>query len=261
MWAAIFPFNFTQESGLALLAMLGLIGLFLKLGQKDYLLPAWVVIPFFVNPRSSARVAILPLAMLAATSLLEVILPAILSTPNAESKARRMAGNLFLAYVLVYLLAGGFSLDQRMIANHLGEGDRQAMEWARQNTPASSKFIILSGESALMRDPVQEWFPALAERRSQTTLQGWEWLDGKKFNNALAGYQGLINCYQQDDACLSTQTGKLGISFDHVYINKLVSPSSGAISSQGLIASLENAPEYHKIYENDAVVIFYKNEY
>jgi hypothetical protein len=107
-----------------------------------------------------------------------------------------------------------------------------------------------------MRDPVQEWFPALAERRSQTTLQGWEWLDESKFNRAMAGYQGLINCYQQDETCLSTQTGKLGISFDHIYISKLARLKIDEYSTQGLVAALDKTPKYHKIFENDSVVIY-----
>jgi len=143
-----------------------------------------------------------------------------------------------------------------MAANRLGEDDRQAMAWVQQNTPAASSFIILSGETQLMRDPVQEWFPALAERRSQTTLQGWEWLSGEKFNHAIAGNQGLINCLQQDLACLTTQAQKLGMSYDQLYIKKGSTSTPGYYSGQALIAELAGTPGYQKIFENKEVVIF-----
>jgi len=253
LWAAIFPFNFTQENGLALLAVLGLIGFFVKLTHKEYLLPVWVVLPFFINPRSSSRAAILPLVILASATLLDVILPAMRSA--APSKSRNLAANLFPAYVVIYLLVGGYALDIRMAANHLSENDRQAMEWIKQNTPPTSQFIILSGETQLMRDPVQEWFPALTERRSQTTLQGWEWLAGDKFIHAIEGEQGLITCLQQDMACLKAETQKLGMAFDHVYIKKGAAVS-GYYEGRILVETLENSGEYKKIFENSDIIVF-----
>jgi hypothetical protein len=248
LWLSIFPFNFTQETGLALLAALGLIGLFFKLGKKEYLLPAWVVIPFFINPRSSARAAIIPLAMLAAISLLEVILPALQGPPDPQKPSRGLAGKLFAGYILVYLLLNGYGLDLRMTDNRLSEADQQAMAWIRQNTPADSQFIVLTSENQMMRDPIQEWFPALTERNSQTTLQGREWLWGEKFIQAIGTYPGLKTCLGQDLSCLDEQTRKLGLSYDTLYLQKE--------NARGLLNSLKQTAAERIIYENEAVILF-----
>ncbi len=57
----------------------------------------------------------------------------------------------------------------------------QAMQWVSENTAPNSRFLLLTGSSGIMSDPIQEWFPALAERESQTTMQGLEWNLNKDF--------------------------------------------------------------------------------
>jgi hypothetical protein len=260
LWISIFPFNFTQETGLALLAILGLIGMFVKLGKKEYLLPVWVIIPFFINPRSSSRASIIPLAMLAAISLLDMILPAIQGSPSTQTRSGKIAGNLFVGYLLIYFVINNYGLDFRMASNRLSDSDRQAMTWISQNTPADSKFIIITGESQMLRDPIQEWFPALTERTSQTTLQGREWIWGNRFISALTTYQDLKLCILQDLQCVQEQTQKLGIEYDHVYISKpSFLPCSTSFTcqySQGLINELNNSKEYELAFENNTVAIF-----
>jgi hypothetical protein len=248
LWTSIFPFNFTQETGLALLAMLGLIGLFVKLGEKEYLLPAWTIIPFFINPRSSARASIIPLAMLAAISLFDVILPAIQGSSTDKIRSRNIAGNLFLGYILIYLVINSYGLDLKMAGNRLGNSDQQAMAWVRQNTPIESKFIILTGESQMMRDPIQEWFPALSERNSQTTLQGREWIQGEEFIQSILSFQGIKNCLFEGLACLEKQSQELGLSYNFIYLKKE--------NAKGLLSEMKQAGNYKAVYENDSVIVF-----
>jgi hypothetical protein len=122
------------------------------------------------------------------------------------------------------------------------------MARAKENTPPGSKFIILTGETQMMRDPIQEWFPALTERTSQTTLQGREWLWGEKFIESLVTYQGLKNCLAQDLACPDRQAKALEISFDYLYLKKE--------QAHGLLSEMERAAEYHSIYQNEGVAVF-----
>lgn len=248
LWMSIFPFNFTQERGLALLAALGLIGLWIKLGQKEYLLPVWVSLPFLINPRSSARASIIPLAILAALCLLEVILPAIQGKTTPRTRAQNLAGNLFLGYIFAYLVLNSYNLAVRIRDNRLTPSDQQAMLWIKENTPAESKFVLLTDETQMMRDPIQEWFPALTERQSQTTLQGREWLWGEKFIESISTYQGLKNCLARDLACVNEQTQVLGLNFDYLYLEKE--------NAQNLIDELNQTAEYQAIYENERVALF-----
>jgi len=107
-----------------------------------------------------------------------------------------------------------------------------------------------------MRDPILEWFPALTGRRSQTTLQGWEWISGQKFNLALSSYQELNKCFQLDPACVIGQANKLEIPFDHLYVKKQGSSSAGFFYTRGLVSELEKSPDYKVIFENDSVIVF-----
>jgi hypothetical protein len=248
LWLSIFPFNFTQESGLTILAMLGLIGLFAKLGEKEYLLPTWVVLPFLINPRSSARASIIPLSMLAAICLIEIILPALQGNAKTSSNSRKLAGKLFLGYLLIYLVGNGWGLAQKMAENRLGKNDQQAMAWIQKNTPPESQFIVLTSETLPMRDPIQEWFPALTERNSQTTLQGREWLWGEKFIEAISTYQGVKSCLARDLTCLNQEANKLGLTFDYIYLEKE--------NGQGLLSELGRTTNYQLIYENDKIALF-----
>jgi hypothetical protein len=210
------------------------------------------MVPFLINPRSASRAAILPLAMLAAISLLEVILPAIEGNTGPKPSAQKLASKLFLGYLLIYLLANNYGLAVRMAENHLRESDRQAMAWISLKTPGESKFLILTGEANLMREPVLEWFPALSDRTSQTTLQGKEWLWGDKFIQAIVAYQGIRDCLGKGLSCLDSQTQALGISYEYVYLEKA--------EAQGILREMKAASGYKIVYENEGVVILQRAE-
>ncbi len=262
MWTSLFSFTFAQETGLTIISVLGLIGLFLKIGQNDYLLPVLLSLPFFINPRSAARFAIIPLAVLGTISLLDVIIPALNTINFRKTRLRNIANGIFLSYLLFYMLFNSFILDLKIANNRLSNSDQKAMFWVSQNTSIDSKFIILTGETQMMRDPVQEWFPALAERRSQTTLQGLEWILGGKFIDSIVNFPGLLSCIQQDISCIKSQTALLGIRFDHVYLKKVSGANCGASGlcpdSQALISDLRNSSEFKIVFENDATAIFEK---
>src|SRR5215212_9943610 len=66
-------FVFTEEPYATVIAVLGLIGIAHQLLHKKYLLPLWMAIPFFVEGRSAAGPAAIPLAMLAAIGLVDVV--------------------------------------------------------------------------------------------------------------------------------------------------------------------------------------------
>ncbi|MGB8982604.1 MAG: hypothetical protein WCC12_12060 [Anaerolineales bacterium] len=85
--------------------------------------------------------------------------------------------------ILLDLLVFSFVGARNLARFSLAESDRQTMQWVRSNTPAESRFLLITsaGQISPMTDTFQEWFPALAERRSQNTLQGTEWTLGEDF--------------------------------------------------------------------------------
>jgi hypothetical protein len=254
LWIQAFTFDFTQEPALNLIAVLGLIGLFAKISQRDFLLPLWVILPFFVNPRSAARAAILPLAMLAAISLLDVLLPtfaAIETNLKPRAPFKWKTGSLFSGYLLIYLLISGYFIAGKIAANHLSLADRQAMTWVRANLPADSQFIVLTGTTELMHEPVLEWFPTLTDRTSLTTLQGREWTWGGKFITSFPAYQALQNCLAGTQNCLEAQAQRLGLPTRLIYLSNQQSSRENTLAE-----ALKYSDSYELLYEQGQVSIF-----
>ena len=70
-------FTFTEEPYATVIAVLGLLGIGYSLIRREYLLTLWMIIPFFVEGRSAPGPASIPLAMLAAFGLVDVVLAGI----------------------------------------------------------------------------------------------------------------------------------------------------------------------------------------
>lgn len=98
-----------------------------------------------------------------------------------------------------------------------------------------------------MVDPVQEWFPALSNRHSSTTLQGLEWTLFNRFMPRLGELYDLQEC--SGAVCVEKWADRTALLFTHVLIDK---PRVG----EGLLSSFRDDPEYVMIYENPTFVIF-----
>lgn len=61
--------GFTEEPYLPLFGVLGFIGFVVCIAERNYLLPAWIVLIFVFDPRKSDTLAMVPLAMMIAMAL------------------------------------------------------------------------------------------------------------------------------------------------------------------------------------------------
>ena len=68
-----------------------------------------------------------------------------------------------------------------------------------------------------MTDPVQEWFPALADRHSVTTLQGLEWLLRGDFVTRWDQLSALQRC--EETGCVTAWAEEIGLEFDHLVVD------------------------------------------
>ncbi len=297
-WASLLTFNFTEEPLLGLIAVLGLLGLFASLVRRDYFFAAWFILPYLLEPRSAPWIVTMPLTMLAAIACADLLLPGLAAlgkpveqghceppvdswrsgNPPLTEKMSFMGGLLrqeaprndipmqgkpallFLGFVTVFSLFGSYAFALRMGADRLSLDDRAAMAWISENMPSESRFIILTGAQDPMRDPIQEWFPALAERGSQTTLQGREWTWGKRFIESLPGFGELANCIERDVKCVESQAQKLGIDFDALYIKKQLLGSCAAdktcqYNSWNLVNEIKELPGCEIVYENNTTIV------
>ncbi len=240
-----FQFSFTEEPFLPIISILGLIGLFAELARRSWLLPLWVTIPLFLEPRSAPQYMVVPLGMLAGMGLVEVVLPAFRGSGGSWLGASKW----MIGYLTLYLLLGAYIVPNGIAEKAtLGPADRAAFEWIRNNTPKDSQFVVLTKGNALA-DPWVEWFPALAQRHSLDTAFGAEWLPGSIFAQRIRDYDALQKCLSEDSACLDAWERTTGEQFDYAVIR--ITPDSAA-----LLASLRESPAYELAYQYQSFAVF-----
>jgi hypothetical protein len=218
-------FAFTEEPYATVIAVLGLIGIVHRLLRRDYLLPLWMALPFFVEGRSAPGPAAIPLAMLAAVGLVDVVLAATRSPAEKETEhVPAVEQNVFL-YLILYLIFSTYQFGYQLSRATLYPPDREAMAWVRENTPGDARFLVLTGTTSVSCDSVLEWFPALTGRQSIFTVQGREWTEGRNFNNYILSTYPVQQCLSSDDPyCLDSAVSRE--AYDYIYLSKTLRVNS-----------------------------------
>lgn len=273
-WSALLaPFLFlqTNELYLTLLAVFSLLGLFLCVRRRRFLVPAWLASVFVLETRLTATYAAIPTALLAGIGYVGVILPGLSGSRDGFSEQdidrttglsrERPAGPgsggwvaaLATGYFLCYLLVAAYLAAPR---DALPEPQRQAMQWVRTNTPATSQFVVVSGIGQAGIDYVSEWFPALTERVSVATPQGYEWFPGQVFDRRWDLHAELQDCGDQNAHCLEDWADRAHAPYTHVYLVKVLPRAGGAQGTQDLYVSLSGSADYEEIYDEEYVAIF-----
>ena len=265
-------FVFTEEPYATVIAVLGLIGIAHRLLRRDYLLPLWMAIPFFVEGRSAAGPAAIPLAMLAAIGLVDVVLAALQAwagqarvdehgeaTDNLSGHVTPVERNVFI-YVLLYLLFSTYQFGFRLSNATLYGPEREAMQWVKQNTPADARFLVLTGTDSVSCDSVMEWFPAITGRQSIYTVQGTEWTQGPNFNQYVISTYAVQKCLTDSDvACLDAATPRS--QYDYVYLSRSLRvnnclPLGEPETFPFFEASIKADSGFEMVYESEDVLIY-----
>ncbi len=265
-------FDATVEPLFALVAALGLLGMFVCVARRQYLLPSWVVAAAVLDPRAFALSASMPLALLTAISVHDVLLPLIAQrgglslvsygVRDADAPLRRgapvwLAGAAF-ALGICYLTLSAL-VNSPALLTGMKSDERDAMSWVATNTDPGSRFAIVSADG-WSADRTSEWFPALAARRSIATVQGTEWLSGASgFVQQERAFSSLQDCANLGAACLDEWSAKMNRPFDYVYITKIPprmvkqdkDPCCGALR-----AALREDLRYSVVYDSSAATIF-----
>jgi hypothetical protein len=271
-WQNLLGFNFTHEPLLPILGVLGLIGVFYCLFDKKFFLPVWLALIFFVESRSGATFAVIPMAMLVSMGTDQVLLYRFNNRSEDYSNhpgewmksggwANQMlstpASRLLLGYLLLYALTSAYLFPFSSQALHpLPEGDRKAMRWIRSNTDQSSQFIVATG-NLWWQDFASEWLPALAQRVSLLTVQGSEWLPGDEFDRRWLAYESLQNCVESSSECLQAWEDNFDTPLTYIYF-AAAPETSGDYRYSRLSDSLLGSQGYVLIYQDHGVRIFYR---
>ncbi|MCS6993161.1 MAG: glycosyltransferase family 39 protein [Anaerolineales bacterium] len=250
-------FSFTEEPYATLTAVLGLIGLARQVSRREWLLPLWLILPFVVEGRSAHLPAVIPLSMLAALAVLDVVFAALRSAPAADTVTPLERGMFF--YLFLYLLFSSLVFGAQISSARVYEGDQAAMNWVQVNTPAEARFLVLTGSLSVSYDPVPEWFPALTKRHSVYTVQGLEWVAGERFSVAVRQAAKAQECLAVSAACVwqSIQNEEV----DHIYLSRSLrtehfEPLDPPRTFPYVEAGLRQDERLKLVYESEAALIF-----
>jgi len=220
--------------------ILFVLGLGWALWRKKFFVPIWFLLPYLVEPRSAAAFAYLPACILAAWFFTDA-LPNFRgwlrkrkdqAAPDFDFTQSQRFGMGLFGLLLFWTLFSVF-YDFALINTSLVPPAPQAlMDWVRVNTPEGSRFVLVTGEP-VMTDPLQEWFPALAERRSQTTLQGFEWTLNGEFFPRLGQLLKVQDC--SSVACADEWSISTDLPYDYllVKLNQETRPLWDSLESGG----------------------------
>ena len=246
-------------------AALALLGVVACLGNRRYVLPGWLLAVALFDQRAFFTSTIPAMAMLAAVGLTEVVLPFARdamhrgeSRPDErQSMPRWLMGSVAAVVALTALVSALVSTSK---LHGLSTDERAGMAWAQANTPASSRFVILSGQ-AWPVDANSEWFPALSGRHSVATVQGTEWLPGGVFDRTRSSYLALQQCANSGGDCLARWSAKYAAAFDYVYVSTGApgaanGPLGATQCCRDLTLALKKDPRYQLVYDGAGAVIF-----
>lgn len=246
-------FDQTGEPWFPLFAALSVVGMVRVAGERQWWLPAWVLAIGMLDSRSLHILSAIPMAILAAIAVRDVLGPLVTS-----GRMRIALGAAAIAYGLV---TTPMALPD--VLRTIPVADRTAMAWAKENTPAGARFLVVT-ERGWAENSVGEWFPALAGRPSVSTVQGWEWLPDRAFWKQMVRFFAAQSCGSQDAACLDRLRATTGYVFSYVYLpsEKLRqrqdhSPEPCCIP---LRMSLERDPRYELVYSQGGAYIFRARE-
>jgi hypothetical protein len=251
------------------LGALALFGVVACLRERRYLLPGWLLAVALFDQRAFFTSTTPAIAMLAGVGLTEVVLPfaaGALRRDGADPGGRPAGGPPRWLAGAVLTVVVGMCLIASIISTKdllgLSTGEQAAMAWVRDNTPASSRFAVVSAQTWPV-DRNSEWFPALTGRQSVATVQGSEWLTGGGFEAQRSRYLDLQQCTNSDGDCIARWAAADGVEFDYLYV--LTAPpgiTNGPIGidtcCRDLVLALRKDARYQLVYDGAGAVIFKK---
>jgi hypothetical protein len=230
------------------------VGAAYALATGRFFLPAWLATADVVVGKH--RFVFVAGAMLVALAAAEVPrrLAGVRSRRETASTALRATAVALLAVSLVstgvLFAVGGLDRVGQSPTQpaYMDAADREAMAWARAETPRSAEFVVL-GDAA-------EWFPLFAERTILVGPWGVEWERPAAFRRQLALYEGVSVC--RDAQCVTRSLREAGVEPDYVYVPKGEYTVRGVVQEQaaGMHPSLAAADRYELVYENRGVAVY-----
>jgi hypothetical protein len=221
-----------------------------------------MALPFILEGRSAPNPAVIPLVMLAAVGLVDVVLAVFQRSAESDAEHVPTVERNILIYLALYLVFSGYQFGFQLSGAKLYPADREAMTWIEANTPADSRFLVLTGTTSVACDTVLEWFPALTGRQSLFTVQGREWTEGKNFNNYILSTYAAQKCLSSEDGFCLDSAANRG-AYDYVYLSTTLrsnncAPLDTPRTFSTFAGNMHLDAGFEIAYETDGVIIWKK---
>ena len=138
----------------------------------------------------------------------------------------------------------------------ISKDELNAISWINSNIPDGKKFIILTQSPNWQLDHFNEWFPALTQQTSATTVQGSEWLSDGGHNHRIWFYNGIKSCVYDNSSCLLSTINTIGMKVDYIVINHDICDAEKIVCLITYSEAMNSKNSYTSIYESRDVTIY-----
>lgn len=235
------------------------VGLFDSIRTKRFFFISWIIVAYLIDPRGADGIALLPESMLAANGLIQIMMWINKIKNNHESLEsfllRKRSLNLVFGLFIWFVLTASIS-DFQLINTSLKTGDLEMIAWVNENIEKDKTFLLATGREFSMTDPLQEWFPALTNQYSRTTMQGLEWTLSENF----FPYYEELTVFQKcaDINCVNEWVTKNNVDYDYLIVlipaENDVSELSNSLRSLGV--SVRSSALHLLVYESEHAMVF-----
>ena len=236
--------------------LLALIGLWISIRQREFFLITWTVLAYLVDPRGGDGIALLSLSVLAGMGLLKLFALISRSDDGPETVVLKRSSQLLVFSLMFFFILTASIFDFQLVNTSLKSDDLKMIEWVDSNIDKGKTFLLATGREFSMSDPLQEWFPALTEQYSATTMQGLEWTLGDRFFPWYDQLTAFQHC--ADVSCVNDWSARNSVNYDYLVVMIPSENETGAImnSLRGLADSTRASDPHLLMYESESALIF-----
>lgn len=254
----LLPFHF----GIVIISILLIFGTIfwsiIRFKKIGLFLFSWLILICFVRLRSLNTHLAIPLSLMMSYSIYAIKEYSIdrihVFFPTRDVLAFRIFLYYFISIAVTVYLSFLLITVPLETTQAVNIDDRIAMNWIKNNTARTSKFIVVTDETRWWLDMVNEWFPAITKRKSILTVQGSEWLGVGTFQNTVK--RGLLvkDCNRKEISCFVNLAKKNHIKYTHLYISSIGQNESYI----KLLKSLSQSPNFHMVYKKGYTSVWEK---
>jgi hypothetical protein len=268
-FSALLGLAFTDAPVFDLLTALGVLGIFLRIARRQWMIPLWLVLAVVIDPRAGTTFATVPLALSVVPVIGEILQRMVPGSREpsmsleSESIPRLILRHRTQAILLALVLFAALRTTARTAVDPesplfgLSNDLVAAMTWVDAHVDSTEGLAVVTGKTWEV-DYVSEWFPVLSEHRSLATVQGSEWTGRESFIARLASYRQLQACANRTEKCVGDWSLRWTEALPFVFIPKglLAGPLSAPDCCTALRVTLSRSNDFHVIYDGAGATIF-----